>query len=173
MTAGYGRRREDVMFNMFVILGPREDPAQVGSLDPVAALREIANGEHRFVSRGDDSGTHKREVQLWDAVGSRPDWPDFVESGQGMGATLMMADEMNAYVLVDRGTYLKFKDKIRLMPLGQSSESLRNPYGAIVVNADGAADRFVDFLISKETQQRIRDYKLHGEQLFQPMRLED
>ncbi|MFK7818010.1 MAG: substrate-binding domain-containing protein, partial [Planctomycetaceae bacterium] len=107
-------------------------------------------------------------------------WDGFVESGQGMGATLVMADQMHGYVLADRGTYLKFKDKMRLKPLGRTSESLRNPYGAIVVkpNEEAAgqletANAFVDFLISREAQMLIRNYKLHGEQLFHPSRLEE
>lgn len=180
MAGGHGVRREDLMFNTFVILGPENDPAAVASLEPVSALQQIAGGKHRFVSRGDDSGTHQRETKLWADGGGLPEWENFVESGQGMGATLTMADQMNAYVLTDRGTYLRFKEKIRLVPLGAASECLRNPYGVIVVNPDkhqGHDDKlahaFVDFLVSPQAQALIGDYQLHGEPLFHPLRLQD
>jgi len=180
MEAGHGVRREDVMYNTFEILGPADDPAGIRGMEPAAALRKIAGGGQRFVSRGDDSGTHKRERKLWNDGGQRPQWDGYVESGQGMGATLTMADQMNGYVLSDRGTYLKFKNKIRLVPLVTSSESLRNPYGIMVVNPQKhssikgeLAQSFVDFMISAEAQQLIRDYKIEGEQLFYPLRLPD
>jgi len=178
ISAGHGVRREDVMYNTFEILGPADDPAGIREMEPAAALRKVADGRQRFVSRGDDSGTHKRELELWNEGGQRPQWDGYVESGQGMGATLTMADQMNGYVLSDRGTYLKFKKTIRLVPLVTSSESLRNPYGIMVVNprkhsgVNGElAQAFVDFMISAEAQQLIGDYKLNGEQLFYPLRL--
>ena len=178
MAAGHGVRREDVMYNRFVILGPADDPAKVRESDAAVAFGKLADSQQRFVSRGDQSGTHKREHQLWQSVGRTPAWDGYIESGQGMGATLTMADQMQAYVLTDEGTYLRFKDKIDLVPLVTSSSMLYNPYGAMVVNPDKhdnvAADRanaFVDFLISPETQQRIRDFQICGRQLFFPMRL--
>ncbi len=178
MAARHGVRREDVMYNTFEILGPVDDPAGIRDMEPAAALTKIAVGGQRFVSRGDESGTHKREKKLWDDAKGRPQWDGYVESGHGMGATLTMADQMNAYVLSDRGTYLKFKKKIRLIPLVTSSESLRNPYGIMVVNPQKhpsihseLAQTFVDFIISAAAQQLIRDYKIDGEQLFYPLRL--
>lgn len=178
MAAEHGIRREDVMYNTFEILGPQDDPADVRGLEPPLALQKIAASQQRFVSRGDDSGTHQRELKLWADAGERPLWDGYLESGQGMGATLTMADQMNAYVLTDRGTYLKFKPKIRLVPLITSSESLQNPYGIMVVNPEKnpslngpLAQTFVDFMISAEAQRLIRDYRIEGEQLFHPLRL--
>ena len=179
MAAGHGVRREDIMYNTFEIIGPPEDPAVVRGRGAVEAFRAILAAEARFVSRGDDSGTHKKELALWDAVGEQPAWYDFVESGQGMGPTLIMADERSAYVLSDRGTYLKFRDKISLVSLVQSPEELRNPYGALLVNpakhsaiqAD-LAGAFVDFLISREAQLLIQGYQVDGEPLFYPLRLD-
>ncbi len=183
MGAEHGIRREEVMFNYFEILGPPGDPAGTRGVGPATALQRIASGRHRFVSRGDDSGTHKREVKLWEQCGSfpgrrRPEWGQYVESGQGMGATLVMADQMGAYVLTDHGTYLKFKHKIGLRPLVTSSERLRNPYGVIVVNPRkhprvnvGLARAFADFMMSRRAQEIIRDYKFEGERLFYPLGL--
>jgi tungstate transport system substrate-binding protein len=177
MAAGHGIRREDVMVNTFEILGPADDPAKVRDLDPVAALQKISTGSFRFVSRSDDSGTHKRELKLWESAGRLKVWPEYVETGQGMGATLTIADEMRAYVLTDRGTYLSFRDKIDLVPLVRGAPELENPYGAIVVTPrehrpvqGELANRFVDFLIAAKTQALIRDYQLHGESLFYPRR---
>lgn len=178
MAAGHGIRHEEVMYNMFEILGPADDPAGVRNMEPADALQRIAEIKKKFLSRGDNSGTHQRELKLWEAGGGRPEWAGYVESGQGMGPTLIMADEMHAYVLTDHGTYLNFKDKIELVPLVTSSESLRNPYGVMVVNPEKSpkiqealAQAFVDFLISPETQRLIRDYRIAGEPLFHPLRL--
>ena len=178
MADGHGVRREDVMYNAFEILGPANDPAGIRDLEPADALQKIAGAGLPFVSRGDDSGTHQCELKLWDHAGGRPSWDRYVESGQGMGATLTMADQMNAYVLTDRGTYLKFKKKIRLVPLVASAKALHNPYGIMVVNPQKhpslngeLAQAFVDFIISSEAQQLIRDYTIDGERLFYPQRL--
>lgn len=166
------------MYNEFVILGPKNDPAKIRDLDPVTALTKIAAAGHAFVSRGDDSGTHKREVSLWKASGGRPEWDDYMECGQGMGSTLIMADEKRTYVLSDRGTYLKFKGKIDLIPLARSANSLLNPYAVIVVSAKKhpkinvrLANAFVEFLVSQKTQQRIRQHRVAGQQMFYPTRL--
>lgn len=178
MAAGHGVRREDVMYNTFEILGPADDPAGVQGMKPTEALNKIAASGQRFVSRGDNSGTHRREIELWDAGKGRPEWQGYAESGQGMSATLTMADEMNAYLLSDRGTYLKFKQKIRLVPLVTSSPNLRNPYGIMVVNPqkhpriqNELAQTFVDYMISAAVQKMIGEYKIGGEQLFYPLRL--
>lgn len=178
MAAGHGVRREDVMFNTFEILGPADDPAGIKDMEPSPALVKIAQSDSKFVSRGDQSGTHKRELKLWETAGGLKPWDGYLESGQGMGATLNMADQLQAYVLCDRGTYLKFKAKIELVPLVDSHESLRNPYGAIAVDPSKhtgikheLANAYLDFLNSPETQQRIADYKVEGEPLFTPLQL--
>ena len=173
MAAGYGVRREDVMYNEFVLLGPSADPAGVTGRGPAAALQSIAASRQPFVSRGDASGTHQRELALWQQGGGRPDWDGYLETGAGMGATLVVADETRGYVLADRGTYLQFRHKIALVPVVEGSEELRNPYGAIVVNPDrhpriavDLANRFVDFLLSPQGRQKIRELTIDGEPLF-------
>ncbi len=178
MRAGHGSRYEEVMYNTFELLGPKHDPSEIGSLDPVQALKAIASGAHPFVSRGDRSGTHQRELQLWKHSGEVPSWLDYIETGRGMGATLVMADQLNAYVLSDRGTYLRFKSKLALVPLIKSSELLKNPYGIMVVNPEKhvgtnskVAHRFVDFMISRDVQEQILEYRVAGESLFYPLRL--
>ena len=179
MAAGHGGRREDVMYNRFELLGPPADPAAVKDLEAPAALQKIAKSGAHFVSRGDDSGTHKRELLLWQAGDGKPTWPKYHESGQGMGATLTIADEMSAYVLVDRSTFLHFRDKIDLIPLAAQSEALHNPYGVIVVNPDKHSsvrdelgNAFADYVISHEAQHIIAEYRLSGEALFVPLRLD-
>lgn len=180
MAAGHGTRHEEFMFNDFVILGPPEDPAQIRDLAPVEALQRIARSEVTFVSRGDNSGTHRREVDLWDAAGEHPTQDNYLETGQGMGATLVIADEKRGYVLADLGTYLRYQDKVELTSLAAASESLRNPYAAIVVNGDkhphvnaSLGSGFVDYLISRPTQQRIAKFTVSGQPLFRPTRLSD
>jgi tungstate transport system substrate-binding protein len=176
MAAGHGIRREDVMYNTFEILGPPDDPAGIRGLSPVQAFAAMATSQAPFVSRGDNSGTHQRERALWDAAGQSPSWTDYVESGQGMGATLTMANQMSAYTLTDRGTFLNYRDKISLAVLVQSPEELANRYGVLVVNPAKhpaiqveTANGFVDFLISPVAQQKISEYRVGGEPLFYPM----
>lgn len=176
MKAGYGSRREDVMTNNYELLGPPDDPAQVRGLQTPDALQRIAAGGFRFVSRGDDSGTYKREQKLWDLSGGRPEWEEYIETGQGMGATLMIADQMLAYTLADRGTYLKFRPKIDLVPLAAQSPELANPYGIIVVSSGNRpavqtelAEALVDYFISPKVQTMIHDYQVEGESLFSPL----
>ena len=179
MAAGFGSRREDVMYNTFLIVGPPTDPAQVRDMDAVAALQQIMTTGQPVVSRGDESGTHQRELTLWQAGGGKAAWEKYVESGQGMGASLIMADQMQAYILTDKATYLRFKSKTELLPVVTSSQGLRNPYGIIVVKTGllsttgnvARANAFVDFLISETGQKRIRDYMLEGERLFYPLHL--
>lgn len=178
MDQGHGIRHESIMHNFFIIAGPAADPAQAKGTDAVSALQRIAAGKHRFVSRGDDSGTHKREQLLWQKVGCRPEWHDYVESGQGMGPTLIMADEMNAYVLTDKGTWLKQSDKFQLVPLVKGADDLKNPYAVMVVNPEKSsainadlANRFSDFLISERAQELIANYEINGHRLFHPDRL--
>ena len=178
MAAGHGVRHEEVMQNTFEVLGPPSDPAGIGGMNATEALSNIAAGGERFVSRGDESGTHQRELVLWRADRERPQWEGYVENGDGMGATLVMADQMRAYVLSDRATYLKFRTKIDLIPLVETSRELLNPYGVIVVDPakherinERLAQRFVDFLISPPAQRMIGEFRIDGEQLFEPLRL--
>lgn len=180
MNAGHGIRHEPVMHNFFLIAGPSDDPAEARGPDAAAALKKIAAGKHRFVSRGDDSGTHKRERSLWKTAGGQPEWEGYVESGQGMGPTLVMADEMNAYVLTDEGTWLKQSGKFQLAPLVTEAAGLRNPYSVMVVNPNkhasvnsNLARTFVDFLISAQGQQLIVEYRVNGQVLFHADRLEE
>ncbi|MFP6764965.1 MAG: substrate-binding domain-containing protein [Planctomycetaceae bacterium] len=178
MTAGHGIRHEPVMHNSFLIVGPAGDPANVSESDVIAALQAISTGGHRYLSRGDDSGTHQREQSLWERAGGRPDWNRYLESGQGMGPTLVMADELQAYVLVDHGTWLKQAEKLELVPVVTEGQSLENPYAAIVVNPRNhsavntrLASLFVDFLISEQTQKLIMEYTIRGQTLFYPDRM--
>ncbi len=178
MNAGHGSRHEEFMYNEFLILGPATDPARIRELSPLDALKQIAVSRHPFVSRGDDSGTHQRERELWNKAGGLRSWADYLESGQGMGPTLMMADELQGYVLTDQGTYLNFRQKVDLVPLVANSPLLRNPYAVIVVNPQKhehvnatLANALAEFLIDPETQRDIGDYRIGNQTLFQPTRL--
>tara|TARA_R110002072_G_scaffold303126_1_gene494868 strand:- start:33428 stop:34354 length:927 start_codon:yes stop_codon:yes gene_type:complete len=178
MAAGHGVRHEPIMHNFFIIAGPTNDPAGAAGTDAVVALRRISEGKHRFVSRGDDSGTHKLEQTLWQKLGGRPEWDGFVESGQGMGPTLIMADEMNAYVLTDDGTWLKQSQRFQLVPLVSGANDLENPYAVMVVNPEKhpavnsrLANQFADFLISEQAQHLIAGYEINGQRLFHADRL--
>ncbi len=176
---GYGVERFDVMYNDFVIAGPSSDPAAIAGLKSASeALRKIAAAKAVFVSRGDDSGTHKAELKLWqaagvDAVAASGTW--YREAGQGMGPTLNTAIGMNGYVLTDRATWSAFKAKREHRTLVEGAAALFNQYGVILVNparhlhvkaAQGQA--FVDWLISPDGQQAIADFKIEGEQQFFP-----
>jgi tungstate transport system substrate-binding protein len=173
---GFGVDRRDVMHNDFVILGPREDPAGVGGgKDAAAALQKISEAKKDFVSRGDDSGTHKKEKTLWKAAGIEPSGSWYLAAGQGMGACLTMANEKRAYVMSDRGTYLAYRDKIDLAVLVDGDPKLFNPYGVIAVNPEkhphvkyDAAKTFIEWLTGREAQALIESYKRNGEQLFYP-----
>jgi tungstate transport system substrate-binding protein len=180
MQAGYGTRHEEFMKNDFVILGPQNDPAQVQGLVATEILQQLATGRHLFVSRGDRSGTHQREEELWKKAGVTPNWESYVESGQGMGATLTMANELNAYILCDFGTYINFKDDIDLVRLNGSPDGLENPYACMVVNPalhphteSELAHAFVDYLISNAVQEKIANYRIQGTALFTPTRQTD
>lgn len=179
VAEGYGVERFDVMYNDFVIVGPKDDPAGIaGMTDVVAALKKIATNKATFVSRGDDSGTNKKELELWEKTGIDPSeasgtW--YRETGSGMGATLNTTAGMGAYTLSDRGTWISFKNKGDLGIVVEGDERLFNPYGVILVNPEKnphvkveAGQKFVDWLISPEGQKAIGDYRLHGKQLFHP-----
>ncbi len=178
MAKGFGVNRRDLMYNDFIILGVPQDPARLrGMKDASAALKRIRDANAAFVSRGDQSGTHIRELSLWKAVGIEPTWAGYYLSiGQGMGTALIMAFEKHGYVLADRGTYIAYKDKVDLQVLVEGDQRLLNPYGVIAVNParygkvnHAAATRFIDWLVSKEGQDLIAGYKIKGRQMFFPM----
>jgi tungstate transport system substrate-binding protein len=177
LAEGFGVKRFDVMYNDFVVIGPKADPARItGAKDVAEALRKIATTKATFVSRGDRSGTHEAELRLWkiagvDLAAVKGDW--YREIGQGMGAALNMASSSNAYLISDRGTWLAFKNRGELAILTEGDKRLFNQYGVMLVNPakhsgvkakDGQA--FIDWLISTAGQAAIADYKVGGEQLF-------
>jgi tungstate transport system substrate-binding protein len=179
LAEGFGVKRYDVMYNDFVVIGPKADPAHIaGGNDVADALRKIAGIRVAFISRGDRSGTHEAELRLWkeagvDLASAKGDW--YREIGQGMGAALNMASSANAYLLSDRGTWLSFKNRGELMVLTEGDRRLFNQYGVMLVNparhpgvkaGDGQA--FIDWLVSPDGQQTIAGYKAGGEQLFFP-----
>ena len=179
VAEGFGVKRFEVMYNDFVLVGPKSDPAQVGGTkDTVAALRKIRAAQAPFASRGDRSGTHFAELQLWQAAGidiekEKTSW--YRSTGSGMGPTLNTAAGMNAYALTDRGTWLSFKNRGDLVISVEGDRRLFNQYGAILVNpakhphvkqAEGQA--FIDWLVAPEGQKAIAAYKIGGEQLFFP-----
>lgn len=174
VDAGYGIDRRDVMYNDFVLLGPVSDPAGIhGMTDAAAAMARIAGTKATFVSRGDESGTHIREKQLWQASGVSPGGDWYLEAGRGMGEVLVMAGERQGYVLSDRGTYLAFLDKTELRVLVEGDERLFNPYGAIMVNPHRhphvkveLARKFLDYLTSRQAKVLINAYRRGGQQLF-------
>ena len=179
MADGSGVRREDVMFNDFVILGPSADPAGVkGMADAGVAMTMIADAQAPFISRGDDSGTHTKELSVWKAAGVEPagDW--YISAGQGMGAVLTMANEQQAYTLSDRATYLaRTLEGTELEIMVEGDPVLFNPYGVIVVNPEKCANvnadlanQFVDWMVSVPTQELIAAFgqEAFGQSLFMP-----
>jgi tungstate transport system substrate-binding protein len=179
MEAGHGSRREDVMYNDFVIVGPGADPAGIrGMTEAAAAFKQIAQTESPFISRGDDSGTHTKEKAIWSAAGLEPSGDWYNSAGQGMGAVLTIADEQQAYTLSDRATYLaRTLEGIDLQILVEGDPILFNPYGVIAVNPDKGehikadlAQQFIDWLISVPTQKLIGEFgvKEFGSPLFTP-----
>ena len=176
---GFGLARHAVMHNDFVLVGHGDDPAGIrGMTDVAAALRRIGNGEHVFVSRGDDSGTHKKELELWQATAFDPrpasgSW--YREAGSGMGATLNTASAMGGYTLTDRASWVSFGNKGDLAILVEGDARLHNPYTAIVVNPERhphvhatEAQAFVDWLTSATGQAAIAAFRVDGQQLFFP-----
>ncbi|GGI18689.1 extracellular solute-binding protein [Bradyrhizobium guangdongense] len=179
MSEGQGVKRFDVMYNDFVIVGPKSDPAHIaGDKDVADALRKIAAAKAPFISRGDKSGTHAAELRLWKEAGvdiatAKGSW--YREIGQGMGPALNMASSSNAYLLSDRGTWLSFKNRGELAILTEGDKRLFNQYGVMLVNPDKHPDvkakdgqAFIDWLISPKGQDAIAGYKVGGEQLFFP-----
>ena len=178
VAEGYGMRRHDVMYNDFILVGPKSDPATVhGGRDSVAALKRIEAVKAPFASRGDKSGTHFAEVELWKLAGidaaKEKGW--YRETGSGMGPTLNTASAMNAYALTDRGTWLSFKNRGDLAIIVEGDQKLFNQYGVILVNPakhphvkKDLGQAFVDWVISPEGQKAIAGYRIGGEQLFFP-----
>ncbi|MEH6627308.1 MAG: substrate-binding domain-containing protein [Motiliproteus sp.] len=173
---GYGIERSNIMYNDFVILGPEADPAGIkGMKDAGAALSKISSSQSIFVSRGDDSGTHKKELGIWAQSGIKPAGNWYREAGQGMGKVLQITDELKGYTLVDRGTWLAYRNKLELKLLVEGDKGLHNPYAVIRVNPKRYPDlnhpkaiAFSQWLASATTQQRIGEFKVGGEQLFVP-----
>ena len=176
VAAGHGVDRRDVMHNDFIILGPSRDPAGVRDMgNATEALKAIANRRVSFISRGDDSGTHKKEKALWKQVGLSPKGRWYRDVGQGMGAVITMSDDMQAYTLADRGTYLSMKSKIALEVLVEGDPKLFNPYGIIAVNPAkhphvnyNGAMRFIAWITSPEGQNIISAVQREGQVLFYP-----
>jgi tungstate transport system substrate-binding protein len=179
MAAGNGSRRDDVMYNDFVIVGPPSDPAGIkGMTDAAAAFTKIAEAQAPFISRGDDSGTNTKEKALWKSAGIEPSGDWYVSAGQGMGAVLTMANEQNAYTLSDRATYLaRTKEGTDLEIVVEGDKALFNPYGVIVVNPEKCpaaksdlANAFADWIISVPTQEMIAQFGQadFGQSLFTP-----
>jgi tungstate transport system substrate-binding protein len=179
LAEGFGVKRYPVMYNDFVLIGPRSDPAGIkGSSDILAALETLESKAIAFISRGDKSGTHVAELALWKLAGidiAADKGPWYKEIGQGMGAALNTASATNAYVLSDRGTWLSFKNKGDLVIAVEGDKRLFNQYGVMLVNPQKhptvkaeLGQVFIDWLISPEGQRDIADYKINGEQLFYP-----
>jgi len=179
LAEGNGVERYPVMYNDFVLIGPKSDPAHVaGGNDIAAALEKIATAQPPFVSRADKSGTYSAELRLWKAAGvdiAKAKGPWYRETGSGMGPALNTAAGMNAYILSDRGTWLNFKNRGELEIVVQGDKRLFNQYGVMLVNPGKHASvkkdlgqKFIDWLVSPHGQQVIASYKINGEQLFFP-----
>jgi tungstate transport system substrate-binding protein len=179
LAEGFGVKRQDVMYNDFVLIGPKADPAKIGGgNDTLEAFRKIRAAQAPFVSRGDRSGTHFAELEIWKAAGidiakDKGAW--YRDTGQGMGPALNTAAGMNAYILADRGTWLSFKNRGELAILVQGDKRLFNQYGIMLVNPakhpsvkKELGQAFIDWVVSPEGQNTIASYKINGEQLFFP-----
>lgn len=181
VNSGYGVDRREFMYNDFIIIGPRNDPASISGKSVKEALGRIRSRRALFASRGDDSGTNKREISLWKAAGfpvpDRESW--YIQTGQGMIATITIAEERDAYTLTDRGTYIKYESNKGgnppLVILVEGEKSLLNQYSVIAINTENCpsaqyelAARFIDWITSDTVQQLIADFKLMGKQLFTP-----
>lgn len=178
VSEGFATARQEVMYNDFIIIGPKGDPAKAGGRDVLEGLRRIATAKTQFISRSDRSGTHAAELRYWidagiDLSAIKGDW--YKEIGQGMGPALNIASAHNGYVLTDRGTWLSFKNRGDLMILVEGDQRLFNQYGVMLVSpakhahvkaADGQV--FIEWLVSTEGQRTIADYKIEGQQLFFP-----
>lgn len=190
MESGHGAHRREVMFNDFILAGPAADPAgardAVTAADAFAAVAaaggsdgsDVENGDSTviFISRGDQSGTHRRELKLWRAAGVRPGGDWYREAGQGMGKVLLIASELGAYTLVDRGTWLAYRGRVALAVLAEGDAALRNVYSVLTVNPqknphvnNKGARKLVDWLTSRAGQRAIGGFRIQGEILFRPL----
>jgi tungstate transport system substrate-binding protein len=178
VTQGFGVNRRDVMYNDFVVVGPRDDPAGIrGTKDVIQAFRKILETKATFVSRGDDSGTDKMEKAYWTDIGRRPEGRQYLSAGQGMGEVLTMAGHLQGYTLTDRATFSAYRSRIGLDILVEGDPRLFNPYGVIAVNPARYADvnfkgamQFIDWLTGAEGREAIAAFRIQGEQLFFPAR---
>jgi tungstate transport system substrate-binding protein len=179
LAEGQGVKRYPVMYNDFVLIGPKSDPAKVaGSKDILTAMKKLKAAQAPFVSRGDRSGTHMAELDLWKGAGvdiDKSKGPWYRDTGQGMGPALNTAASMGAYILADRGTWLAFKNRGDLTILVEGDKRLFNQYGVMLVNPEKhpnvkkeLGQQFIDWLVSPAGQKAIADYKINGEQLFYP-----
>lgn len=174
VSSGAGLMRYAIAYNDFVIAGPPQDPARIrGMQDAAEVMRRIHDAKARFVSRGDESGTHVKERELWRAAGLEPRWEAYLSAGTGMGSVLMMAGEMQAYTLCDRATFAAFRAKTGLEILAAGDPRLYNEYGVVAVNPArfpgsnaAAAAKFVAWLISAEAQRLIAGFRIGGQQVF-------
>ncbi|QLG64186.1 substrate-binding domain-containing protein [Halorarum salinum] len=186
MTEGYGVNRRDLMFNDFVVVGAEDDPAGIGgSGSATEAFSAIADRGATFVSRGDNSGTHTKELAIWEEAGVEPSGDWYMETGQGMGEVLNVANEQGGYTLADRGTYLSQRSVVDLVihvqgPIEGGPELLANPYGILAVNPAVHGDvnydlamAYIGYVTSPEGQRRIEEYTANGEQLFYPEALSE
>ncbi len=179
LAEGQGVKRFPVMYNDFILIGPKGDPAKIaGGKDILAALKKVQAAQAPFVSRGDRSGTHMAELDLWKVSGidlDKAKGPWYRDTGQGMGPALNTATSMGAYILADRGTWLAFKNRGELTILVEGDKRLFNQYGVMLVNPEKhpavkkeLGQQFIDWLVSPAGQKTIADYKINGEQLFYP-----
>ena len=176
VDAGFGIDRKAVMHNDFVLIGPKADPADVkNSCSLNEAMIKIAGSEATFISRGDDSGTHKKEKVIWKSADLDPTGNWYLAVGQGMGAVLKIANDKQAYTLTDRGTWMAFQDKLDLVVVSEGDPILFNPYHVIAINPDQhshakykLATDYINFITSEDGQKIIQDFKVKGEQLFHP-----
>lgn len=174
VEAGYGVKPRSVMYNDFVIVGPQSDPAGVnGATDAAAAMQLIATHNAEFISRGDDSGTHKKELSLWQQTQAGHAFSNYKEVGQGMGKVLQIANELDAYTITDRGTWLAYADHLQLQLIVQGDQRLFNPYQIIQVNPErhnglnvDGAETLAKWFTSQEGQQLINNFRINGKALF-------
>ncbi len=176
MADAHGQQHRPFMKNHFVLLGPPQESPPLKQLSIHQAFEYIAKNHLRFVSRGDDSGTHKKELALWQASNTDRQFDEYTETGQGMGNTLMIASELRAFTLCDAGTYLRFQQKIELSPVLSDQDPLENRYSVITVHPgknsqinQEAAMKLFDFLTSAKTAALIENYQFNGQSLFTPV----
>ena len=174
---GHGVNHRSIMYNDFVIVGPKDDPAGIQGLqNSVTALKKIASSNNLFMSRGDNSGTHKKELALWEIAKLTPNGKWYRQAGQGMGKVLQISNELSAYTLTDRGTWLSSRTSSSLKVLVEGDKRLFNPYGIMAINPNKypdinyiAAMSFIAWLTSPSAQQQIAQYKINNKILFTPM----